>query len=192
MQNQYKCGGDTLSRNITVSLKPPPPAFNGPKNACAGFSSVYKVTTGSGQSYFWKVKGGTITNISNQTKTISIKWPSADTSARVMIVEKDSLGCFSDTAILKVNVAPAVADKIFGSLSVCPNSNYIDYWALAQKGATYYWFVSGGTQVDGGNSSQISISWGSQGTGTVKLVEVTAQGCIGDTVTLTMPFVQQH
>jgi len=184
MQNQYGCGGDTLSRKIIVNTKPPPPVLNGPNNACAYFTSAYTVSTNSKETFFWKVIGGTLSNISSNTKTIFIKWPAANPSATVLVCAKDSIGCFSDTTELKVMVAPPVAAEIYGSVSVCPNSNAIDYWTTAQKGATYNWFVSGGTIITGGNGPQITINWGNLGTGTVKMYEVTAQGCVGDTVTL--------
>ena len=184
MHSQYGCGEDTLTKNIIITAKPSPPVIIGPKNPCANFTTIYNAISPNGKTYFWKVKGGTITGTSNQTGTISVKWPTADSTARVMVYEKDTLGCYSDTAILNIIVAPLLVDSIYGSLSVCPNSKGIDYWVAPQAGATYNWYVFGGRQVSGNHGAHITIDWGSQGGGMIQLNEVTSQGCRGDTLTL--------
>lgn len=98
--------------------------------------------------------------------------------------ELDSAGCYSDTAVIKIVVSQALADSIYGSVSVCPNAAGIDYWVTPQAGAVYYWTIMGGEQVSGGNGPQITVNWGNKGGGMVKLNEVTSQGCQGDTIIL--------
>jgi hypothetical protein len=56
------------------------------------------------------------------------------------------------------------------------------------QGSTYHWMVTGGTQVTGTNTRSITVAWpqpvGDSAFGSLKVVETTQFGCIGDTGTL--------
>ncbi len=184
MHNKYGCGNDTLSKRIIINPKPSLPTISGSKNPCAGFTTLYSANSHSGLTFYWKVYGGTITSMSNQSRSISVKWLKADNYAYITMYEQDSNGCYSDTAIMNVIVSQALADSIYGSVSVCPNAQGIDYWVNPQPGAEYYWTIIGGMQVAGANGPQITVNWGNKGGGLVMLNEITSQGCIGDTITL--------
>jgi gliding motility-associated-like protein len=135
----------------------------------------------NGSTYSWQTIGGDFTSINlNQA---SIHWTAKD-SGVVLAVETDVNGCPSDTMILKVRIGRPIIDSIYGSLSVCPNAKGIDYWVTEQTGSQYYWSVEGGVQSFGGNTSHIRIDWGNKGGGLIKVVEITKDGCISDTLKL--------
>ena len=177
------CAGDSVIKTIKINPKPLSPIINSPQYSCVGNTSFITIHSGSSLRYSWKVAGGSVTPLNNQENFVQIKWTKADTNS-ILVTGEDSNGCGSDTSLAATIVEQPIADSIFGSYSVCPNSSGIDYWVTSQKGSTYYWKVSGGTQATGGNTSHITINWGNRGGGLVKVKEITAHGCPGDTLML--------
>ncbi|HUP10836.1 MAG TPA: hypothetical protein VM187_01445, partial [Niastella sp.] len=100
------------------------------------------------------------------------------------VVRKTADGCYSDTFKYIVEIRGPIIDSIYGSLSVCPNSKGVDYWVEGRDGSVFYWDVTGGKQVAGGNTDHIKIDWDEKGIGYVKAVEITKEGCISDTILL--------
>jgi PKD repeat protein len=60
---------------------------------------------------------------------------------------------------------------IAGAQIVCNNQLGVIYSTPNIPGHTYSWSVTGGTIVSGGNTSQISVSWGPVGTGSLSVTE---------------------
>jgi PKD repeat protein len=60
---------------------------------------------------------------------------------------------------------------IAGSLVVSNNQTAVIYSTPNIPGHTYSWSVTGGTIISGGGSSQISVTWGVVGTGSVSVTE---------------------
>ena len=179
------CPGDSFTKTIVINPKPSPPLISGSPFACLGKTSFYTAQSATKSSYIWDVNGGNILVGTSPAQSVQVTWTKADTN-NLRVVGTDSAGCGSDSSIERVVVEQPIADSIFGSNSVCPNSFGIDYWVNPQNGSTYYWKISGGTQLSGGNSASIKINWGNQGVGIVKVVEVTTHGCPGDTLSLTV------
>ncbi len=179
------CPGDSVFKNIVINPKPSPPVISGPPFACKGKISSYTAQSLVKSSYTWSVSGGSLTNSGSQAQTANVTWTKADTN-NIWVLGTDSAGCGSDSGVAKVVVEQPIADSIYGSNSVCPNSFGIDYWVNPQNGSTYYWKITGGTQLSGGNGANIKVNWGNEGTGTVKVVEITTHGCPGDTIGLTV------
>ncbi|HVZ40036.1 MAG TPA: SBBP repeat-containing protein, partial [Candidatus Kapabacteria bacterium] len=83
----------------------------------------------------------------------------------------------SDTVAVIVDRSPVVS--ISGPLTVCHGAQ-AQYTAVSDSTVTYTWQVSGGTIVGGQGSSDATVVWGSNGTGTVQVVASgSASGCTG-------------
>ncbi len=66
--------------------------------------------------------------------------------------------------------------------TVCAGTNGAYYKVSKTTGSTYYWTVPNGTIASGSSTDSITVNWSSTpGTDTIKVVEVNAHGCIGDT-----------
>jgi hypothetical protein len=66
--------------------------------------------------------------------------------------------------------------------TVCAGTNGSYYKVSKTSGSTYYWTVPNGTIASGSSTDSITVNWSSTpGTDTIKVVEVNAHGCIGDT-----------
>lgn len=181
--NQYGCVGDTAFYDVTVLKRPKGSPVSGPVKGCVGSKYTYFTTEEPGIRYIWTIKGGK--QISGQDSSkISVIFNKGSDSDLVKVVGVDAFGCGSDTFSLQVSIGDPALDSIYGSVSVCPNSSGIDYWVNGEKGSTFYWNVQGGQQVAGGNSSHIKINWGEKGGGIISVMQITKQGCPGDTIKL--------
>jgi len=177
------CAGDSVLKTIQINPEPVKPVIDGPAYACVGKTSSYTIPSPGQSNYNWSVTGGSITSSNGQEQTVQVKWTTADTSI-IRVTGTDTDGCESVATLATTVVEQPIADTIFGSYSVCPNSSGIDYWVKSQTGSTYYWKVYGGVQASGGNSSHITVNWGNKGGGIVEAIEITAHGCPGDTLKL--------
>jgi gliding motility-associated-like protein len=69
-------------------------------------------------------------------------------------------GCtHHDLVVIRINSKPA-EPVIYGSKSVCPLVEGVQYWTDKKETATYSWAVSGGTIVGDYNSDSLVVNWG--------------------------------
>jgi gliding motility-associated-like protein len=179
--NNSGCVGDTVYLNVKIIPKHLVSSISGPPAICIDQKATYIITGSDLFAMFWSYGNGAL--ISRSSNSISVNWNQPG-NEQVQAIVKDSNGCTTDTLRLNVWVSKPVADSIYGSTSICPNAKRIEYITQFQKGSKYYWKISGGLQVSGGNTNDITVNWGNKGTGIVKVVEITSAGCIGDTVTI--------
>lgn len=179
------CVGAPFIYPVTIY---PTPIINysiiGDSVICEGAISSYKLSFTPPSVYTWIVVGGTQISGGN-TGTIAVKWNKAGTG-KIRLVEISAHGCVSDTLNFPVRITKVVIDSIMGPRSVCPNITFVEYKTDFIQGATYQWFVTGGTQSGGGNSNKITINWGGVGTGKVKVFVISKEGCLSDTVYATV------
>ncbi|RYZ97874.1 MAG: hypothetical protein EOP47_20715, partial [Sphingobacteriaceae bacterium] len=180
--SQYNCLGDTVIRKIQIRPKPAAGFISGTTMPCKKVVSRYEVNPIPGSTYIWTVSGGKTIN-SGANGKLDVLWDDLD-SGEISVVQRTADGCYSDTAKLPVDIRGPVIDRIYGSLSVCPNSRGVDYWVIGRPGSQYFWQVKGGKQSGGGNTDRIKVDWGEKGGGIVRAVEITQEGCISDTISL--------
>ncbi|HYC85426.1 MAG TPA: hypothetical protein VEB86_09400, partial [Chryseosolibacter sp.] len=91
-------------------------------------------------------------------------------------------GCtVSDTVTIQ-NLPGPEQDSIYGSPSVCPLVEGVEYSTDDIGQSDYKWFVEGGNIV-AADGSRLSINWGAaRSDALVKLVVTNGQGCSGDTL----------
>jgi hypothetical protein len=88
----------------------------------------------------------------------------------------------SNTA--KLNLEFATPTDILGPANVL-KSEFATYSILKQEGHTYEFLAEGGSMIDGTKNS-VTVHWGAAGKGFVRLLEISEQGCIADTNTLSV------
>jgi gliding motility-associated-like protein len=182
-KNAFGCIGDTVSLPVKIFLNPVVSIFSGPVEVCVNKVVSYTISGAANAAVIWKYGNAKVSNING--RFLNISWP--DTGYQVVdVVVRDTNGCQTDTLKKKVYVSKPTAHSIYGPNSVCPNAKGIDYYSDNQKGSTYNWIVSGGIQTDGGNTAHIKVNWGNKGSGSIKVIETTTAGCVGDTITITV------
>jgi len=93
-------------------------------------------------------------------------------------------GSCDSIVVLDLTITPPPPSyPIFGAISVVQNQTE-SYSILNIPGINYSWSVVNGTIINYVNDTNVEIEWGTPGTGYVKALSVTDNGCEGDTATL--------
>ena len=166
---------DTITININAS--PIITVTSADTIICAG-DSVRLIAAG-GVTYDWEDLSNPGISLGTTTK-LDI---TPNTNTTYVLFGADSSGCpNSDTITITVNPAPQLA-SISGLNTVCPAATGLLYSAVPNTiGSTYNWGILNGTIDAGQGSDSISVTWDSIATAYVYVVEVTAAGCVSDTI----------
>ncbi|TAG93064.1 MAG: T9SS C-terminal target domain-containing protein, partial [Bacteroidetes bacterium] len=169
------------SKSIIVNPLPVP-NISGDVAVCeSSTNNIYSTNFTTGNSYFWLVVGGTITAGQN-TNQITVTWGSAGIGS-VSVDEKIILtNCIvTTTQNITINTLPTpniTNNNITNNVAICETSIGNIYEVINSVSNTYLWDVTGGVITNGQNINKITVTWGSAGTGIVKVTEtITATGC---------------
>lgn len=127
-------------------------------------------TASGGTNYVWSTPAGTTITSGNGTNTITVDWGA--TSGPIVVIDTNSVGCYSDPVSCTVNViSPPTA--AFDTASVGFDYTFTD---LSTGGATTWLWTFG----DGGSSTMQNptYQYTSNGPQTVCLVAGNGNGCI--------------
>jgi hypothetical protein len=148
---------------------------------CQGGTEDY-TTTGAvdAESYNWVLDPQESGMVTGNTTEAIVEWAvdfTGDATLTVQGVNACGEGTFSDPIIVTVESAPAPV--ISGEDYVYQYSEHI-YTSEFHEGASYDWYVAGGTLTAGQGTNEITVTWGAPGSGSVSLTETSAAGCVGD------------
>lgn len=181
--SRFGCPGDTVELDVVLEPSPPKPILPAIDTVCENSTKVYNVQVLGGMTYNWWVFNGSILGSSTGSNA-TIVW-SAPGKASAKVVQYSANGCASDTAVLDVWISKPSTSNIIGRTTICPNSKGIIYSTNANDyGSSFYWEVTGGQIVGSNSGNSITVDWGNEGNGMVKVIEINRFGCEGDTVKL--------
>ncbi|MCF8448147.1 MAG: PKD domain-containing protein, partial [Bacteroidia bacterium] len=168
-----------ISTPIVVSIFAlPNPVVSGPTALCLGNSANYTITGNSGRTYLWTVVGGTIAS-GQGTSFLTVNWNVAGVGSVSVLDSVNATGCKSTSLPHDVTVFALPNPVITGANSVCNGTNMI-YSTTNNSGHTYFWTVTGGTLASGQGTSNILVTWGTPGTGTISVRDsINSSGCEG-------------
>lgn len=154
----------------TDCVKPVTSAISGTADVCAGQTGVaYSVTDNPPNTYEWTISGGVIASGAN-TSSITVDWNAVGTdNAGISVVETNTCTRGS-SAELPVTIHSVPPSAINGDTRLAEYSSGVVYSVPERTGYTYTWFITGGTQVSGGNTNSITVDWGAAGTANVSVV----------------------
>jgi gliding motility-associated-like protein len=123
--------------------------------------------------------GGSGTYSPNDTMMNAVYTPSASEIsagfAHLYLVTTSNLGCPADTDDVIITISTNPTPSIAGTTVVCENTAY-SYSAPFVAGMNYSWSTTGGSIIST-SANNITVVWGSPGTGTITLTETNPQGC---------------
>jgi hypothetical protein len=134
---------------------------------------------GNYATYQWGTNGATIQGATTQTITI--------TSVGVYYVNvTDTNGCQGVS-----NPPFSVASYIVNTSSISGPTNPIQYQNVTYSvnpsiSSTYNWTLNGGTILSGQGTNSIDLEWINSGNLSISVVETDVNGCVGDTVFLSV------
>ena len=143
-------------------------------------NSIYTCNNNAGSTYTWTVNNGVI--VSGQgTNSVTVLW-GAEGVGSVSVLETTADGCVGDEVIYDVNVQCVVSgNTITGPVGPEAFSNST-YTCNGAVNSTYNWAVTNGVIASGQGTNIVNILWASTGLGNVSVVETTAEGCVGTTL----------
>lgn len=178
------CVGDSIDSLVQVNPLPETSKINGDTAICfvPGDEYPYFVSGFTGSYFDWKVIGGTIMSLIDTTDSISVRWDSLGIGV-ISLVENSKDTCVGDTIKLTVfvNEVPS-AKKINGSFYMCEKNKGMSYLVSGLSGSTYFWNVTGASNVINDSSNTLTVDWDSAGSYLISVVEISDKYCIGDTV----------
>ena len=143
-------------------------------------NSTYTCNNNAGSTFAWTVNNGVI--VSGQgTNSVTILW-GAEGVGSVSVAETTADGCVGDAVIYDVNVQCVVSgNEITGPVGPEAFSNST-YTCNGAANSTYNWTVTNGVIASGQGTNTVNILWASTGLGNVSVIETTAEGCVGTTL----------
>ncbi len=179
--SEHGCPGQWTQLDVNIEESPPLPIITGKDTVCLNEVGLnYTVGLTAGNTYNWSITNGNFSSqVANNVTIGSYGTP----TFTIKVVELNSFGCPSDTAIKEVYVSEP-DPQITGPQTVCPNAVGIKYNTVDNAGSVYTWGVTGGTITSGLGTSEITVDWGNQGFGQVDVFETNRHGCVSPLVTL--------
>jgi hypothetical protein len=177
-----------VQQNLTIQVKPSP-KVTGPTVLCQQTNNGTNVgnytvqTVVAGNTYQWVAEPASlvISTVTSgaQNQNFQVTWggtSSTPLTARVIVLETNPVsGCSErDTLTVTLNPNPTpVITSTTGGLNpngVCAGSTHI-YQTQFNTGNSYLWTVTGGTISGAATNNQVTVVWGSAGTGTITVRE---------------------
>ena len=157
-----------------------PQTISGNTTPSAFSNSTYTCNNNAGSTYAWTVSNGVIAS-GQGTNTIDVLW-GAEGVGGVAVTETTADGCVGDTVSYDVNVQCVVSgNAITGPVGPEAFSSST-YTCNGATNSTYNWTVTNGVIASGQGTNTVNILWASTGLGNVSVVETTAEGCVGTTL----------
>ncbi|GIV51185.1 MAG: hypothetical protein KatS3mg038_1706 [Candidatus Kapaibacterium sp.] len=177
-----------VQQNLTIQVKPSP-KVTGPTVLCQQTTNGTNVgnytvqTVVAGNTYQWTAEPASLVISSStsgaQNQNFQVTWggtSSTPLTARVIVLETNPVsGCSQrDTLTITLNPNPTpVITSTTGGLNpngVCAGSTHI-YQTQFNTGNSYLWTVTGGTISGANTNNQVTVVWGSAGSGTISVRE---------------------
>lgn len=182
--NNIPCIGAPVILDIVLHPIPTADLIDGDFKVCEGdIGKLYTLNGFKGSTYDWKINNDTIGFTGRGTKTISVNI--IDTGKYTIdVVETSQFGCVGDKVDSLIKITPKPKTKpIIGSDIVCfPNFSPIQYFTSGLDNSVFNWFINSGTIDSGNTTNTIFTSFSGQNYNTIKVVETSVDGCVGDTV----------
>jgi len=175
---------DTLSDTIIVYPKPNTSTIVGDTAICLITTDtfLYHVSGSPGSIYQWMIGNGSIAGGPSENDSIWVIWDGPG-SGTIGTIEMNPDSCWGDTMSLNVSLfeIPS-ADSILGELSTCQYSDVFSYELNGFPSSTYIWSLPGATVITNDSSNTVTLVWDSAGTFALQALEISQEGCIGDTI----------
>lgn len=185
--NRRNCLSPAYILPVTIHPKPTADIITGAVEVCqASDTFEYTILGFANSTYRWFLDGNDQGIIGQGTNTISVFWDQSGTFT-LAVQEFTINGCSGeiiDTTIV-VNPKPATS-PIDGEPIICPTSYSGQVYSVTGfPTSTFQWFVDGAIAVAQDGSSTITVDWDTtQGSGNIRVLEISDEGCEGDTVSL--------
>ena len=190
-KNDRWCVSPPSERLIVIFPTPKADQISGSMKWCQSDDSVTYVLNGESTStYLWNIDGNTDPIVGQGTSTITIFWNQPGVF-KLSVIETSEKGCSGILVDTLVTIHPKPSTSpLTGPTTICPKStlNHM-YSVTGYINSEFNWTVNGALNYTGDPTPTVIVDWDlSQPEGNLAVVEVSDQGCAGDTQRLTVNF----
>ncbi len=157
-------------------------SVSGRASVCFNSITSYSVPDDESMQYDWRLINGSF-YVDSVGNSITVNWSNSQTTGIVRLILTNGNGC-KDTTDYNVKISNHPNTSIAGKLGVCADNSYL-YEAKSDPTIRYTWFATGGNIYSLSDHNKAWVKWGNPGVGSLKLIAVTADGCI-DSTTITI------
>ncbi len=182
--NGIPCVSNPTSRVINIHPYPVADYINGDFEVCQ-LSGVgtYFVSGLNKSTYLWAINSDTSGILGQGTNSILYAY-SKFGSFNFKVIETTEFGCVGvpiDTVLI-VHPKPTTTPIIGDSIICYPNSTNFVYSVSGLPNSIYHWVVNGGIPSPNSTTNTITINWAGQQLNSIKVLEISQYGCLGDSV----------
>jgi gliding motility-associated-like protein len=187
--NSRNCVSPPYTLAVTIFPKPIADQIRGPIEVCQISDSFEYTVLGLANSiYRWAINGNDQDILGQGTNTVKIFWDQSGMFT-ISVQEISVKGCPGDRIDTTVVVHPKPSTSpIAGNRVICPSSYSGQVYSVTEfTTSTFLWFAEGELNAVQDGSNSITVDWDTlQNQGKLKVVEVSDEGCQGDTIYLTV------
>ncbi|MBE9481900.1 MAG: T9SS type A sorting domain-containing protein [Bacteroidetes bacterium] len=175
------CSENMIGNAWIYLIYPPQQASapTGPVEICNNSDDTQYITAGAtnADTYIWTLTPPEAGIITGTGLEATVDWDESYSGSSFISVEGEN-ECFTGPPSdeLEVTVFESPNPEISGLTLVC-NEEIAVYSTNDNPGNTYAWNVTGGTIIAGAGTHEITIQWGTPGTGYVNVTEENSDGC---------------
>ncbi len=162
--NASTCKVTTAPFAVTINANPTP-VVTGANNVCVSSVKTYTTPSNPGRTYIWTVTNGTII-LGQGTSSLTVAW---NTAGFGIVNVKDSVnatGCKTTSSNVFVTVNASPTPVVSGLANVCEGASN-NYSTPFNNGRIYNWTITGGVITAGAGTSNVTVTWGTAGTGSL-------------------------
>jgi predicted outer membrane repeat protein len=152
----------------------------GPESVCNNDETTYNTSgAANADTLIWTLDPGNAGAIMGSGSEITVLWDDAFSGSVNLTVFGRNIcgdGAVSDPIVILVDPAPIPA---ISGLSLVCDDEIADYSTPEIIGNSYEWNVTGGTIIGGAGTYQVTVHWGSPGTGILTVSETNQHDCTG-------------
>jgi gliding motility-associated-like protein len=182
--NNIPCIGKPVILDVYLAPIPTATIISGRNKVCEDEKNILHTISGfTGSTYKWMLDGDSLGFMGQGTNTMAFDATKVGTF-NINVVETSTFGCIGKPTDTVVRVTPKPRTQpIAGDSIVCfPNFSPVVYSTQGNQGSAFHWFMDGATIDSGNQTSLIYTSFTGQKFNFLKVVEITDEGCIGDTL----------
>ncbi len=184
--NNIPCISDPSSRIINIRLFPIANKINGDFEVCQYTGSGnYFVNGYPNSNYLWSINTDTANILGQGTNTILYGYANFG-NFKFRVIETTEFGCVGNPidTVLLVHPKPTTAAILGDSIICYPNINSFLYATTGLPNSKFNWIINGGIPSPVSTTNSINIIWIGQQYSSIKVLETSEFGCVGDTVRL--------
>ncbi len=182
--NNLECISNVVVKAISIRPYPSTKIINGDFEVCQYTGAgIYTVNGLPKSKYVWEINGDSANIVGQLTNSIIIPY-TVFGNFNIKVTEISEFGCIGIPidSVLVIHPKPTTT-PILGDTIICyPNFNNFTYTTTGLPNSNFDCFVDGGSALSPSITPQITVNWNGKQLSSLKVLETSEFGCVGDTL----------